>query len=312
MKKIYAIGEALVDIIFRQGQPQFAKAGGSMLNTVVSLGRIGLPVSFISEYGKDDAGNLIDTFLKENGVNTDSVCHFINGNTALALAFLNEKNDANYTFYKDYPQNRLDMTFPDIDQDDIFLYGSIYSITQEIRDKFFKLIKTARVNDALLIYDPNIRKAHLAEMESHKPLITENIQCADLIRGSDEDFHNIFGANNADEAWEAIRNDCQCMVYTANTEGVSIRTTSFSGSFPVKKISPVSTIGAGDNFNAGLITSFHHLNLKGKDLPMIEKKEWEIIISTAVEFASNVCMSYDNYIDRAFASKYRSASALQI
>jgi fructokinase len=312
MKKIYAIGEALVDIIFRNGQPQVAKAGGSMLNTVVSLGRIGLPVSLISEYGRDDAGDLIDSFLKENAVNTDTVCHFTNGNTALALAFLNEKNDANYTFYKNYPSNRLDIDFPAITEDDILLYGSIYSITTEIRDKFYQLVEKARNNDALLIYDPNIRKAHLGEIESHRKLILENIQFADIIRGSDEDFNNIFGSGNADEAWEAVKGSCPCLVYTANAEGVSIRTTTFSGNFPVKKISPVSTIGAGDNFNAGLIASFHHLNKRGKDLAMIGMQEWRKIVATAVDFASNVCMSYDNYIDGAFASRYLSASAFQI
>ena len=91
MRKIYAIGESLLDIIFREDQPQTAKAGGSMLNSVVSLGRMKLPVSFISEYGYDDVGNLIDKFLKENGVDTSFVHRYNDGNTSLALAFLNEK-----------------------------------------------------------------------------------------------------------------------------------------------------------------------------------------------------------------------------
>ena len=73
MRKIYGIGETVLDIIFKNGQPQAAKAGGSVLNSVISMGRIGLPVSFISEYGRDDVGNLIDTFLKDNGVNTSAV-----------------------------------------------------------------------------------------------------------------------------------------------------------------------------------------------------------------------------------------------
>ena len=42
------------------------------------------------------------------------------------------------------------------------------------------------------------------------------------------------------------------------------------------------------------------------------KNEWEKVINMAVEFATNVCMSYDNYIDLAFASRYFSASRVQI
>ena len=97
MRKIYGIGETVLDIIFKDDQPQAAKAGGSVLNSAVSMGRMELPVSFISEYGQDDVGNLIDNFLKNNGVDTSSVHHFKDGNTSLALAFLNEKNDASIT-----------------------------------------------------------------------------------------------------------------------------------------------------------------------------------------------------------------------
>src|SRR5512139_1052351 len=119
MRKIFGIGETVLDIIFKNGQPQAAKAGGSVLNSAVSMGRMNLPVSFISEYGNDQAGMLIDDFLRENGVDTSHVHRFSDGSTALALAFLDEKNDARYDFYKDYPQNRLNIVFPEIHKDDI-------------------------------------------------------------------------------------------------------------------------------------------------------------------------------------------------
>jgi len=76
MRKIYGIGETVFDIIFKNEQPQAAKAGGAMLNSTVSLGRIGLPVSLISEYAGDNVGKLIDSFLTANGVGTDHVTHF--------------------------------------------------------------------------------------------------------------------------------------------------------------------------------------------------------------------------------------------
>ncbi len=134
MRKIYGIGEALVDIIFKDNQPQAAKAGGSVLNSVVSMGRMSLPVSFISEYGQDNVGLLIDNFLKDNGVDTSCVHRFKDGTTSLALAFLDENNDAHYTFYKDYPEKRLDIEFPEINEDDIVQCGSFYAIWPEIRE----------------------------------------------------------------------------------------------------------------------------------------------------------------------------------
>jgi fructokinase len=308
MRKIYGIGETVLDIIFKDGQPQAAKAGGSVLNSVVSIGRIGLPVSFISEYGVDDVGELIDTFLNENGVNTSAVHRFEDGSTSLALAFLDEKNDAHYNFYKDFPGKRLDIEFPQLLKEDILQFGSFYAIWPEIRNKIRKFVQTSHDNGALVVYDPNFRKSHLSELGSLKPLIIENMRMASLVRGSDEDFVNIFRVNSADEAWEVVRNYCKCLVYTSNTDGVYVRTNSFSGKFPVKKIDPVSTIGAGDNFNAGMITSIYRNKINKTQLETMGLKEWTAVIETAVDFATHVCLSYENYISGAFASRYFSAS----
>jgi len=305
MRKVYGIGETVLDIIFKDNQPQAAKAGGSVLNSAVSMGRMGLPISFISEYGTDDVGKLIDDFLRSNGVDSSYVHRFSDGSTALALAFLNEKNDAHYTFYKDFPAKRLNVEFPSINKDDIVQCGSFYAIWPEIREKFRKFINGANDNGGLVLYDPNFRPTHLSELNELKPMIIENMRAASLLRGSDEDFRNIFGVNNADEAWEVVRENCKCLVYTANAGGVYVRTSSFSGKFPVHQIKPVSTIGAGDNFNAGMITAIYRNNIKRDDLKNLGEPEWTKIITSAVAFATHVCLSYENYISDEFAEEMK-------
>ncbi len=124
MRKIFGIGETVLDLIFKDGEPQAARPGGSMLNAMVSLGRIGLPVHFISEYGLDDTGELVNSLLERNGVDTGSVYRYRDGKTALAIAFLDENNNAHYTFYRDFPASRLNAGFPEISEKDILLYGS--------------------------------------------------------------------------------------------------------------------------------------------------------------------------------------------
>jgi fructokinase len=305
MRKIYGIGETVLDIIFKDGQPIAAKPGGSVLNSAVSMGRVELPVSFISEYGSDEAGSIIDDFLSSNGVNSSLVYRFDDGNTSLALAFLDEKNDAHYSFYKNFPAKRLDIGFPVIEKEDIVQFGSFYAIWPEIRQKFKSFIQSAKSNGALILYDPNFRKSHLSELDLLKPLIIENMQMAGLVRGSDEDFENIFGALNVDQTWEEVNPYCNCLVYTSNTKGVFVRTRSYSGKFPVQKITPVSTIGAGDNFNAGMITSIYRNNIKMNQLGILTEKEWSKVINTALEFATHVCLSYENYISGDFADKYK-------
>ena len=305
MRRIFGIGETVLDIIFKNGQPQAAKPGGAMLNSLVSLGRAGLPVHFISEYANDDVGGLIDSFLGTNGVDTSRVYHYTDGKTKLALAFLNERNDAAYTFYEKYPEKRLDIEFPPTEKNDLVLCGSIYSITAEIREKFVKFIGEAQKRGSVVIYDPNFRSAHRHELDRLKPLIVENMSMASLVRGSDEDFLNIFGSSGPDEAWEAVRGRCKCLVYTASAEGVFVRTEAYSGSFPVKKITPVSTIGAGDNFNAGMMAAMYFNNISADMLTSMGDDLWKAVITSGVDFASEVCMSYENYISEVFAEKLK-------
>lgn len=304
MKKIYGIGETLIDIIFKGSQPLAANPGGSILNSLVSLGRIGLPVSLISEYGDDALGRIIDNFLAVNGVESKTSYHFTEGSTALAVAILNKGNDASYTFYKNYPPRRLLMQFPVIKSGDILLCGSIYSITREIRNRFTELIASALNAGALILYDPNFRKAHASDLNELKPFIIENMRSASLIRGSDEDFLNIFGTENPEDTWEITGNYCDCLVYTNSRTGVFVKTKKTSCHYPVRNIRPVSTIGAGDAFNAGMIAALFSMGTTRDELNSMDDDRWEKVITSGIDFATDVCLSFDNYISQSFKKGY--------
>jgi fructokinase len=247
---------------------------------------------------------MIDRFLIANHVNTEYVYRYYNGKSSLALAFLNENNDASYDFYKIYPKERLVLDFPVLQQDDIVLFGSLYAITNEVRQKILQFISDANRVKAIVLYDPNFRKSHLHELARLKPLIIENFGYANLIRGSNEDFSFILGTCNADETYAEIKPHCSHLLYTANTKGVFVRSPGISETFSVKSIDPLSTIGAGDNFNAGVIYSFYKYNIGYSDLDHLSASQWKDIVSFAVDFATHVCMSYDNYIAVDFARKY--------
>ncbi len=304
MRKIYAVGETVLDILFNNNLPFTARAGGACLNSAVTLGRLGMPVYFIGEYGLDEVGNFIDNFLRENKVSTEYVYRYYDGKSALALAFLNENKDASYDFYKIYPNKRLNISFPEIKRDDIVLFGSMYAITPEVRPKLFELINQANRNKAIVIYDPNFRKIHLHDLPKLKPTILDNIKHADIVRGSNEDFSFIFGVKDADEAYESVNELVPNLLYTASRKGVFLRTPYHAAEFPVKTIEPISTIGAGDSFNAGIAYSIFKQNISYKDLQHLDESSWKRIVTTAIDFGTHVCLNYDNYISKEFAEHY--------
>jgi fructokinase len=307
MRRIFAIGETVFDIIFKNGKPVASTPGGSMLNTAVSLGRLGLDVHFISEYGNDAVGNIVDDFLRSNGVGTEYTCRYGGFSSSVALAFLDENNNAEYSFYKRYPENRLDVSFPELTGDDIIIYGSFYGIEPEIHTRLKPFLEQAHLKNALVIYDPNFRKAHLPGMDVYRPIMMENFAHADIVKGSDEDFRHIFGAQTAAETWEHLCNMCDMLIYTANKNNVTLcMPAGVRDSYPVPHITPVSTIGAGDTFNAGLIFGLVTHEIGKDDLKQLNERQRATIIEPAIRFAGHVCLSYDNYISREFAEKERS------
>jgi fructokinase len=304
MRQVYGIGETVLDIIFKDGEPRAAKPGGSSLNTCVTLGRLGLNVEFISEYGNDPVGDMIDSFLKNNNVRTNFITRFTDGKSALALAFLDEHNNASYTFYKDFPAERLKNIPGKTGEGDIVSFCSIYAITRPVRPNLMKFIRQAKAGGSVILYDPNFRAAHLHELEELKPYIKENLEMSDLVRASDEDMQNIFGATDAVSAYDCIKDFCNVLIYTANKKGVTVLAPTGTFIFPVKKIRPVSTIGAGDNFNAGIIYGMIRDGISKRNLKEISGDQWGRIIETAVDFATEVCLTWDNYISVEYAQNY--------
>jgi fructokinase len=305
MQRVYAVGETILDIIFREGQPKVARPGGSSFNAAITLGRLGVPITMISEMGNDRVGDMIQEFLEQNGVDTGYMSRFEEGQSAIALAFLNERSDAEYQFYKDYPHQRLGIEFPEFTPDDLLMFGSFYALNPGIRPRVRQLLDKARDAGTTIVYDPNFRNTHLSKRDELLRVITENMKYARIIRASDEDLVNIFRVDNPDQAWEYIRPHCPILICTANARAVHLRSEWLSLEMEVERIEPVSTIGAGDTFNAGILYGLWKHGYRGEQIGQLEAARWEELLREAIRFSREVCLSYENYLPLDCAEKIK-------
>lgn len=302
MQKVIGIGETVYDIVFKNGVPTKGVPGGSVFNAMVTLGRLKVPAHFISEVGDDAVGNTIISFMQDNGLDTKSVDKFADGQTALSLAYLNENSDAQYTFYTNYPQNRLSVVWPRIDPDDIFLIGSFYALNPELRPKILEFLNYAQERETIIYYDPNFRKNHADKAIQMMPSLLENFEYASIVRGSKEDFYYLFNETDAEKIYrDKVSFYCPVFIYTAAEEGVDLFTPQGHRHYSSVSITPLSTIGAGDNFNAGVIYGILKEGIKKSEINNLPLERWDKIISYALEFSKEVCLSYDNYISCEFA-----------
>ena len=253
MNRIIGIGETVFDILFKDDQPQKAVPGGSTFNSIVSLGRAGVPCCMVTEVGGDHVGDLICNYLRDNGVSTEYVCRHEQVKSHISLAFLDEHNDAQYVFYKDHASVSLDGKLPVMGPDDVVLFGSFFAINPVIRPVVGGLLRAAREAGAWLYYDVNFRKPHIADLPNVMSNIEENMGLADLVRGSTEDFDNLYGLHDGDAIYERVSHYCPTLILTDGARSIRVYSPEGCETYPVKAIETVSTVGAGDNFNAGYI-----------------------------------------------------------
>ena len=71
--------------------------------------------------------------------------------------------------------------------------------------------------------------------------------------------------------------------------------------YPIEPLKAVSTIGAGDNFNAGLIYGMLKYDVRYRDLDNLDENTWDKIIRHGKDFAAEVCKSFNNSISKEFA-----------
>ncbi len=285
MKRVIGIGETVMDILFRNDQPIKAVPGGSTFNSIVSLGRAGVPCVMVTDIGGDHVGDIICHFLQANGVSTEYICRHERMKSHLSLAFLDENNDAQYAFYKDHAAFALDGPLPTITRDDILLFGSFFAINPAIRSVVGSLLRQAYEEGAWLYYDINFRKAHIPDLPDVLPSMEQNMHWATVVRGSMEDFENLYGLREPEAIYARVKSLCPNLILTDGARSIHIYTPDGHSTYDVPPIKTISTVGAGDNFNAGYIYAM----LQGID-------EQSLRIAMAQRWSQDVCRQLGNNI----------------
>ena len=335
MARIIGIGETVLDILFKNDQPQAAIPGGSTFNSIISLGRAGMDCYIVTETGDDHIGDLTCNYLQRNGVRDTFVSRQQGMKSHLSLAFLNQQNDAQYVFYKDHASVRMQARELHCQPDDAVLFGSFFSINPAIRPAVKTMLQEAHDAGATLYYDINFRKPHIADLPQVYDAIMENMALSSIVRASTDDLLTLFGTDYC-PLWQQenglqlaktlciadlgstdaaiveqavsrlyqglIRHYCQRFICTTGSGAVYLCTPQFYQTFTVNRIPTVSTVGAGDNFNAGFL---YGLVKNGLNISELTEHDWATCIEMGKRFAQDVCQSYENSISPTLVHSLR-------
>ncbi len=119
-----------------------------------------------------------------NNIPTDHVTNVPRRKSPVSSAFLNNRSDAEYIFYKDYPQ-----AAPDVGKRIIRrIMGRTMPWNPVLRDKVVELLERAHDMHAIIYYDPNFRSSHKRRPSSWLPPSSRIWNTPTLYAARKEDF----------------------------------------------------------------------------------------------------------------------------
>lgn len=215
MRKHIIIGECTLDLVFPQDTHRdlvavTAMPGGRLLNAAAMLGSAGKPTCYVSECARDRSGDMLVAFLERHGVNTASIDRFTDGITPMNLRFLPE---GDIVCSRTWPKERFDVVWPRIDNDDIVVFGTYFSLDPRVRPQLIELLQHAAERKAIIIYVPGLSPEPKSGITKLMPDILENLEIASVVLTRSSDLGVIFNESDSARAYERhIRFYCDTYV----------------------------------------------------------------------------------------------------
>lgn len=292
---IVCCGEALIDMLPRRteaGESAYLPMnGGSIFNTAIALGRLGVSTGFFSGFSTDFFGDSLQQGLRDSHVSLDySKVH----DKPSTLAFVKlENGHARYSFFDDNSANRM-LTQKDLPKlkDDVkaLHFGSISLISEPAASTHAALLKRESKKRVICI-DPNIRPTVIKSKTPYLARVNQLIGLTDILKISDEDVRWMTGhADFATAARKWLKAGAKLVVITKGGEGVEAFTSSYSITRASIPVQVVDTVGAGDTFTAGLLASLSKAGaLTKKGLASLDQATLITCLDFAARAAAITC-----------------------
>ncbi|WP_406313254.1 carbohydrate kinase [Streptosporangium sp. NBC_01639] len=254
---IVVIGESVMDVIADPAGKRSVTPGGSPLNVAVALGRLEVPVQFMTALGSDDYGDQILAHLHDAGAEVVSAGP-VGARTPVATAKLAADGSADYD---------LDFTWAlraDVPVAEVGLLhaGSLALFLEPGASRVRAILSAARQRGAVVSIDPNIRPSLLLPRQEVRRMFEDLCARADIVKLSDEDASWLFPDLTPGELVGKLLGFGVSLVgLTAGADGSLLASGGHQVHIPSVPARVVDTIGAGDAYMSGLLYKFLELDL---------------------------------------------------
>jgi len=260
MAKLISIGEALIDQV-KKGVKLIGRfTGGAPTNVAAMVANLGQSSVLLTKIGDDDEGKMILETLRQLGVDTNHIKVTDAHDTTVAKVQVDKKGQRTFTFDR---RNAADLflTKEDIDPSlfesgDILHFGSVNLVPSLTRKAHEFAIDTAKKNDLILSFDPNLRFSLWPNPLALREAVKEFMIGVDIFKVTEEELNFIFPDMSIESAIEKVfqakitwlilsKGDQGLVAYQAKQKPIVIKG---------NKVKVVDTTGAGDALIGALLT----------------------------------------------------------
>ena len=262
---ILCCGDALIDMLpatDATGTPTFTPTpGGAVYNTAIALGRMGTEVGFCSGFSTDMFGAALCQGLKAANVDCR---HLIFSDHPTTLAFVTLRDgQARYTFYDENTAGRMitPQDMPQIGPETRALFLGGISLAADPGAGTYAAFLANKAASRVVMLDPNIRPSFIRDTASYRARLSAMMAQSDIVKLSDEDLHWLQGPGSlADLARTLLSMGPKLVLITEGAKGAHGYFGAHHVFEPAQKVVVADTVGAGDTFNAGVLTALTRAN----------------------------------------------------
>ncbi|MHC8354338.1 carbohydrate kinase family protein [Pseudomonas sp. LB3P81] len=293
-------GEALFDFFSEDDASGLASkvnfkaiAGGSPFNVAVGLRRLGVDAALFGGLSTDYLGRRLQQVLQDEGVRADYLVDFA-APTTLAMVAVGANGSPQYSFRGEGCADRQlkPEHLPELGPEVRGLHiGSFSLVVQPIADTLLALVQRES-GKRLISLDPNVRLNPEPNIDLWRSRIATLVELADLIKVSDEDLSLLYPEQDPQRVIEGwLQHRCQLVFLTRGGEGATVFSRNHgSWSVPACSVKIADTVGAGDTFQAALITWLTEQQMDSVEgVRTLAREQIDGMLKFAVQAAALTC-----------------------
>lgn len=293
-------GEALFDFFSEDDASGLASkvnfkaiAGGSPFNVAVGLRRLGVDAALFAGLSTDYLGRRLRQVLQDEGVRPDYLADFA-APTTLAMVAVGANGSPQYSFRGEGCADRqLKLEhLPELGPEVRGLHiGSFSLVVQPIADTLLALVQRES-GKRLISLDPNVRLNPEPNIDLWRSRVATLVELADLIKVSDEDLSLLYPGQDPQRVIEGwLQHRCQVVFLTRGGEGATVFSRAHGAwSVPACSVKIADTVGAGDTFQAALLTWLTEQQMDSVEgVQSLAREQIDGMLKFAVQAAALTC-----------------------